>query len=249
MLSIGSPPPNTHRPGPLQELAPLPSPRRRWLILPLLLAATLVGLFAWSRLRPANAVDELHLTGPRTPTAICLHLLLDESGSFDKYEAVRRNAMDQILDWSVQNLRPDDCIAITSFAGSAHTKMENTTIKDIAAGNYKINPSQRLADGTQIQPALIDATSQIKRPIPASLIVVSDTEVSDATGAVAGYLVALNATTMTLILPRGAKVTDSWAKAFPYESVVVAGSDSANETAIALGKAIAHATNQDLTKN
>ncbi|WP_432246233.1 VWA domain-containing protein (plasmid) [Arthrobacter sp. G.S.26] len=248
MLPVTSLPRNKRNPGRLQELAPVPPPWSRWLLIPPLAIILALGALIWETHRPPSTVDEVRLAGPRSPAAISLVLFLDESGSFEGYDQVRRQTLESIMTWSQENLRPDDALTVISFAGSAGTKVKTTTIADLAAG--RITPeSPTVGGGTSVQPALDLAGKTTLTNRTQSLIVLTDTIIDDAhEGPISDAMKSMNASSMSLIIPDGLNVTREWEKVFPYELVIHAPADSADQGALAIAKAAAHATGQSLEK-
>lgn len=248
MLPVTKIPHNRRNPGPLQELAPVPPAWSRWLLIPLLVLILGLGALLWDTHKPPSTVEEVRLAGPRTPASISLVLFLDESGSFEGYDPVRRQTLDSVMTWSQGNLRADDALTVISFAGSAGTKVKTTTIADLAAGKFMLeNPA--VDGGTSIQPALALAGQTTPTNRAQSLIILTDTIIDDANkGPISEAMKKMNASSMSLIIPDGVNVTREWEQAFPYELVIHAPADSADQGALAIAKAAAHATGQSLEK-
>lgn len=232
--------------GGLRELAPLPGRARipRWLVVLLVLA--LVGPLWWLTRddEPASLVES-RLVGPRSPAPVSVAIMLDESGSFADYDQVRRQVLNQLAEWAPANLRPDDLVTVVSFASDAVIKMPTTRVADIADRPADSTPTAP-GGGTDIQPALrllSEGTNAANAPV--SLVAVTDTMIGDADPDVIGDLVAdLGATTMSVITPIG--VEADWRDAFGWQIELEADADSADQTALAVGEAFAHATSQRL---
>jgi hypothetical protein len=222
------------------------SRRRRWplaLLLALPLLAMLAGLMLWQR--GPESVAQTQLVGARAPTPLRIVLLLDESGSFTDYQALRNRALTQVLSWAPDNLRPDDSIAVISFAGGAELRLPLTLVADLSSTTPSLLPSTP-SDGTNIQPPLALAAS-LDGNQPTALIAVTDTEVFDSDpSAIEALARQLNVTTMSVILPVGESVHADWHRSFPYGNVIIAKADSAESTSLAIGEATAHATSQQL---
>jgi hypothetical protein len=109
--------------------------------------------------------------------------------------------------------------------------------------------TQAPTDSTNIQPALELAVGTSKGR-PTTLVAVTDTLMAD-TGStpIVRYLTDLNTTDMSVIVPSGAPLDPGWAAAFDFEQVIYAKPGSADETALALGRAVARGTHQKLIKN
>lgn len=224
-------------------------PRRRTPLLALLVAALLAaGWILYDQNRGPRTLDEAELVGPRSPTPIALVVLLDGSGSFDQYQAIRREALAEVLRWSETELRPDDTLTILEFAETADVVLPTTAVG-------AISPSQALRQpiysktGTSIVPVLQLAAQLRQGTAPSSLIVVTDTEVGDADPAVVDPIVAaLRVTTATLVRPDDVAVTPQWAATFGYELELTADQNSTESTSLAMATAIAHATGQRLDR-
>lgn len=231
--------------GVLRELAPLPGRARipRWLAALLILA--LLGGWWLTRDDDPDSLIDTRLVGARSPNPVSLAILLDESGSFAGYAHVRRQVLDQLADWAPDNLQPDDLVTVVSFAGDAEIKLATTSVADLAVHSPAYQATS-LGDGTEIQPALkLLATSTEAARAPVSLIAVTDTRISDANPTPIRQLVRdLGASTMSVITPTG--IEDSWRDAFPWEIELDAAADNADQTALAVGEAFAHATGQRL---
>lgn len=235
---------NTARVGGLRDLAPLPRRPR----LPLILLPLLVALLCWAGAewagRGPDSLPESRMVGPRSPVPLGIVLLLDESGSFTEYAAIREQVLGQLTAWAPDNLRPDDTVTVISFAGTAGSKLSTTTVADLGDPGYG---STALGSGTRIQPALAAALQEGAQPGPTSVIAVTDTAVEDAdAGRIDDLVRDLDATSMTTIVPSGVEVRDDWAQAFPWQLVLEADPASAGDTALAIGSALAHATGQEL---
>jgi len=232
--------------GGLHELAPLPGRLRfpRWL--PVILALALAaGLWSLSRQGDPDSLTETRLVGPRSPAPVSVAILLDESGSFADYSEVRHQVLDQLSAWAPANLRSDDLITVVAFAEDAVVKIPTTRVGDLAGRTVHALPTAP-GGSTAIQPALRllrDGTDAATAPV--SLVAVTDTLVPDADAASVDSLVAdLGAATMSVITPTG--VRRPWRAAFGWEIELEADAESADQTALAVGKAFAHATGQRL---
>jgi hypothetical protein len=232
--------------GGLRELAPLPGRARipGWM-LALLVLAMLGGLWWLTHEEQPESLVEAHLVGPRSPAPVSVAIMLDESGSFADYDQVRRQVLDQLAEWAPENLRPDDLVTVVSFASDAVIKVPTTRVADLA--NQPVDSSRSAAGGgTDIQPALrllTEGTDATRAPV--SLVAVTDTMIGDADPDIIGHLITdLGATTMSVITPTG--VQGSWRDAFGWEIELKADPDSADQTALAVGEAFAHATGQRL---
>lgn len=249
MLSLNPIKLNNSQAGSLRDLRPLPGRRRAllWWLLPLTLALILLWTAAHVLGSIPKTLTESRLTGPRSPAPISIVLLLDESGSFSGYGPIREKAFEELSHWAPRNLRKDDTVTVISFAGDADAKISTTTVEDLA-GNGPIYRHVALQKGgTSIQPALQKALTETSGSIPTSIIAVTDTIVDDADASAVNDLTRkLNTTTMTTLLPSDGNVQDTWESAFGWSLVLHADTDSPDQTALAIGKALSHATGQKL---
>jgi len=222
-----------------------------WVIIPLLLAAAIVAAIA---LRPhtPNSLGDSYLAGSRPPTSINFVFLRDDSGSFAGFEQMRNDAIAQVLAWAPNNLRNDDTITVISFASAALVTMPTTLVGDLA--NNHISPSRGTAkDGryTNLIPALKSAIDTLpSNKTPTSIIAITDTLIADTQSPeIIELLSELNVTSMSVILPKGMDLNDSWASTFAWEAEFRSDPDDTQAIAIAVGQALAHATGQRLKAN
>ena len=232
--------------GGLRELAPL-SGRARipWWLMALLVLALLSGLWYLIREEQPNSLFEAHLAGPRSPAPVSVAIMLDESGSFVDYGHVRQQVLDQLAVWAPENLRPDDLVTVVSFASGAVVKVPTTRVADLANRPADSTPTAP-GGGTSIQPALrLLAEDTDAKDASVSLVAVTDTMISDADpDVIEGLVTSLGATTMSVVTPTG--VERPWRGAFGWELELKADADSADQIALAVGRAFAHATGQNL---
>ena len=250
MLSLNPIKLNNSQAGSLRDLRPLPGRRKAllwWLLLPLSLALVLLWTAAQIFGSIPKTLTESRLTGPRSPAPISIVLLLDESGSFNGYGPIREKALEELSHWAPRNLRKDDTVTVISFAGDADAKMSTTTVEDLAGSEPRYRQVALQTGGTSIQPALRKALTETSGSMPTSVIAVTDTIVDDAdASAVTELTRKLKVTTMTTPLPSDGNVQDTWESAFGWSLVMHADADSPDQTALAIGKALSHATGQKL---
>ena len=227
--------------------------RRPLAILTGLLAAGALaagGLWIANENADPHSITQTHLAGARSPIPVNVNLLLDFSGSFEQFEAIRRRALEQILSWCEFNLRDDDTITVIAFTTDAVAMLQPTTIGNIKAQPRVLTDPAFRGGGTAISGALALTASLARPDHRQSLIVVTDTELGDISPDSAETAITkIGADTMTLILPTGQSITQQWAESFPWEFVSTADNDDPDQTALAIGYAIAHATRQNLEKN
>ncbi|QHC57510.1 vWA domain-containing protein [Rathayibacter sp. VKM Ac-2760] len=188
------------------------------------------------------------LVGERSPAALDVVLLLDESGSFADYAAVREEALSELASWAPDNLRAGDSITAIAFAGDAVVRIPQITIGAIDPDESPVTLDTPSVGGTAILPALSAALNAVgDAGGTRTLIIVTDTIVEDADAtSIEEAVQALDATTMTVITPAGVGVTEPWQNAFPWEHTESADPGSAGSTSLALGRALAHATGQSI---
>lgn len=223
-----------------------------WIVAGALLLAALVGsgvAVAHALDRRADDLSEVRLVGPRSPNPISVVLMLDVSGSFAEYASLRQEALEQVIRWAPQNLRANDTLTIISFAESAELTMPTVTMGVLAGRAGSIDPQAVDGVDTLIVPPLEKAASAIPSSGGASIIVLTDTLVTDAVPAqVDPLLTALNATTMSVITPAGVDAIASWRESFLWEAEFHADADNPQQTALAVANALAHATGQRLDR-
>lgn len=236
--------PNTGPTAAMRDLRPLPRTRRlpRWLLLLLLLP--LVVLAVHHRGSEPTSLSQSRLVGQRSPGALSIVLLVDESGSFRRYAAMRDSLLRELVAWAPRNLRPDDVVTVISFAGDAATRLAPVSVADLGQGAAFSDVGVD-SGSTSIRPALEEAVRVAPTGMTTTLVVMTDTIVDDADQAPVATLVReLGAESTTLIRPEKAKVTDDWEQSFGWEHVIAADPGSIGASGVALAKAVAYATRQ-----
>lgn len=245
--------PNVARIGGLREPARLRRPGRLPWWVPLLAAVVLAaaGWGAWELTHQPRRITDVALEGDRAPVPLDVVLLLDESGSFASYEAVRTEAITQLTQWAPDNLRTDDTITVIAFADTAVVRMATTTVGELAERGAQLSFAESPEDGTAILPALRLATDvTADSGNPRTVIAITDTEVTDAdTDAAADFIARLNAPTLTVITPTDVDITPDWHAMFPWEHRAEADAGSAGSTSLSMAEALAHATGQSVSRN
>jgi len=212
-----------------------------------------VVLAAW---RPASGgstsvavLADGHLVGNRSPAPVAVVLILDDSGSFQAYTAMRHMALAQVIAWMPTNLRADDTLTVVTFSSTAWVTVPTTTVADLAVNPPAIVDGSG-GGGTLIQPALALAASKVPSGMTASLVVVTDTAISDADAAPINALIKhANVATMSVITPKGVQVESAWQSIFGWEAEFQAAPDQSDQIAVAVGQALAHATGQRLERS
>lgn len=224
--------------------------RRAGLLGAIIGGLVLMGLAAWWLLAtlatPASLAD-LQLVGARSPTPLNVMVLLDDSGSFQDYDAMRHTALDEVIRWAGDNLRDDDTITAVTFSEGAVVTVPQTPVSRIREGGVALNPTRSEGSTTAIQPALELLADSVEAPAVGTVIAVTDTMVVDADpAATAALLKRANAQTMSAITPDGTGVAPQWQEAFPWQQSLQADPGATDEIALAIAEAIAHATGQEL---
>lgn len=240
---------NSGVPRPLRQLAPLGTRQSRpwWWLIPLLIIGLLLPLAwtAWRHWSPAT-LSEGHLAGQRSPAPVSVVLLLDVSGSFTDYQQMRETALREVVDWMPRNLRPDDRITVIDFAADACVVLPTTRVGDLGAIGAQFSACPVDGSSTLIQPAL-ERSIQATSGEATSLVAVTDTLVADAAAdTISDQVARLGAGTMSVIIPSGLAVDRAWGASFPWEVEYQADPGNASYTALAVGRALAHATGQEL---
>ena len=237
----------------LRQLAPL-TETRRWpwkILMPLLIMALLIPavILLASRHSAPSVLSEGRLVGGRSPVPLAVMLVLDDSGSFASYARMRLTALDQVAQWVPVNLRSDDTLTVITFADSAYLTLPTTTVADLASRRPTYQDGD-VGSGTAIQPALQAAVEAAPDDMMSTLVVVTDTEIADGgdTNAIQSFVKQLDAPTMSVITPNGIGVQAGWKTAFPWEAEFHADPDNADDIALAVGQALAHATGQELER-
>lgn len=230
-------------------LAPVGQPGpSRWLrrsaalLVPLLVG---VALLAWLR-SDEPTIEELRLAGPRAPACLRLVIMPDMSGSMSEFTAVRDAAFTRVVRWSATNLRPDDELVVIPWAGSAAIALGPTLIRDVVPG--PLPPASIDSQGTNLV-AAVDAV----RSLPSSdchdaLVVLTDSIVDALPPGLSRRLVRPTVTSVTVVLPAGTQLTETWRKAMPFTRTITADPNNAGATARSLGEVVAFATGQRLER-
>ncbi|MBX3089869.1 MAG: VWA domain-containing protein [Cryobacterium sp.] len=223
------------------------------MLIPLLLLAGLIGWITFSvNQQLTSAADDLSrqvLVGPRNLTCQRVVILLDQSGSMDDFRQVRTDAIDVLASWAPKNLRGNDELALISWADIAATQTSTTPIASLTATT--LNQRQfDLGGGTQLLPAVQQLATLPSTVCRTSLVFISDGEIgqidqSDLDGA----LSAAGVDSISLVLPNSQAAPEYWMQLLPYTETFNADQSNSNQTARAMGQAIAAATNQQLQIN
>lgn len=225
----------------------------------LLVLAGLWGLVWWLN-RPPNALEDFALVGARGPTCIRFVVAADVSGSMADFAEPRDRALEQLLTWAPLNLRADDEVMVLAFADAAVPLSSPTRIDDIATTG--LNPPQSRSSeatavdaastqaGTMLEPVLQLTSELTETTCDTALVIVGDGQFFDVptteTEALERVGDAHIHDTALLVPSKGIEVPSVWSEAVPFAKIARFDGNDANATGVALGKAIARATGQDL---
>lgn len=245
----------------------VPGPRLprdwRWLVplaLLLVLVVALLTALWWGARAAASAVEEhrqpqdlsrSRLTGPRGPGCLRLVLGVDDSGSMKDAADARDRALSQLIEWIPDNLRHDDEVAVIDFAATAAERLpvtgatSVTTIGGIPAGVQYEN-------GTLITPLANQLASQPVSGCRRALALISDGQFTDlpSTQELGRSLVRRGHVDDVLLLVPGKQldVPREWVEVFPAAQPRRFNGRDKDETAIAIGRALAELTGQELER-
>lgn len=198
------------------------------------------------RMVAADDLTRQALVGPRNLTCQRVVVLLDQSGSMSEFAQVRSDAMSTLTDWAPGNLRADDQLAVVSWADIAATDTPPTSIdallpSSLAAGTADVGA------GTELGPALEQVAAMESGSCRTSLVFVSDGQIAAADQSRIDEIVqAAGVDGISLVLPNSTAAPEYWMQLFPYSQSFHAEPNNPNQTARALGQAIAAATGQQL---
>lgn len=197
----------------------------------------------------AAAADDLTrqvLVGPRNLTCQRVVVLLDQSGSMTEYAQVRTDAMETLAEWGPDNLRGDDQVAVIRWADTAVTDTAPTEVGSIGPSTFASDGAD-IGGGTEVLPAVELVAAMPSGACRTSLVFVSDGEIGRADQAkIDAALLGAGVDRVSLVLPNSASAPQYWMRLFPYSETFYADPNNSNQTARAIGQAIASATGQTL---
>ena len=209
------------------------------------IAAAVVPTFV-DRAAAADDLTRQVLVGPRNLTCQRVIVLLDQSGSMAEYAQVRVDAMATLADWGPDNLRSDDQLAVVRWADTAVVDTPPTDVGAIGASTFA-SDGGGVGDGTELLPAVEQVAGMPVGACRTSLVFVSDGEIGRADQRqLDAALQGAGVDRVSLVLPNSASAPEYWMRLFPYSETFYADPNNANQTARALGQAIASATGQQL---
>lgn len=199
------------------------------------------------RTRAADDLTRQALVGPRPLTCERIVVLPDVSGSMTGYAKVREDALATLAAWAPSNLRKDDQLAVVRWADTAAVDAPPTDVSGITSETFTPGTVD-VGRGNDIVPSVEDVADMPDTSCHTSLIYISDGEVTTPADRVrldaavrAGAIDAVS-----LVLPTSGTAPSYWLELFPYSMTFQADPNDAQQTARALGQAIASATGQQL---
>lgn len=215
----------------------------------LALIAVAVAAMAAVAQDQSAAKDDLSrqvLAGPRNLTCQRIVILLDQSGSMSDYAAVRSDAIATLAEWSPANLRGDDELAVISWADQAAFDASPTAVGALTPSTFDAVGSD-VGGGTDVLPAVELVAASGPTGCRTSLVFISDGDISGADQTrVDAALLAAGVDRVSLVLPNATAAPQYWVQVFPYSDTFHADASDPDQTARALGQAIAAATGQQL---
>lgn len=214
-----------------------------------LLATAVAGTMLLVEHRDPASLDEVVLAGPRPPGCVNLVVADDFSGSMTSFTQQRAAAEQALVRWGGQNLRPDDTLTILTWAGTAETVLPPTRIGRLASTGIPAADLSGLGDGTALMPLLDVVTSLPDTGCRSTLMVISDSEITDTPGdpdRIRDRLGAADVQSVSLLNPAGDSWSEPWQAALPFTRVAAVDQSDPKELALVLGGEVAAATGQSL---
>ena len=212
----------------------------------LLIAAAAVIPSISERAAAADDLTRQALIGPRNLTCQRVVLLLDQSGSMTEYAQVRTDAMTTLGQWAPDNLRADDELSVVRWADTAIADTPPTRVDALTSSSFTAG-SADVGGGTDVLPAVRLVADLASTPCRTSLVFISDGQIAQAHAAqLDAALQKAGVDRVSLVLPNATATPEYWMRLFPYAEALHADPNNPNQTARALGQAIASATGQQL---
>jgi hypothetical protein len=176
-------------------------------------------------------------------------IAIDQSGSMDSYTTARDNALQQLVDWSRDNLRKRDQLAVVDFSGVAGGRNAPTS----AVTSMHIGPAAVGNSGSYYRPVL-DVVGQFpKTSCKTALVLLSDGDLQDLPStpdeSVQLFKQADVKFQRLLVPDRSITVPQAWADAFPNGKPVYVDGLNPDETARVIGETIAKIVQTKLVYN
>jgi len=224
-------------------LGDTPSRRRLWWLLALLPLIALVLLIPHPR---SDDLADLALTGVRGPGCVRIVVAPDVSGSMTEYEQVRTTALAELAEWTPENLRGDDELAVLVWDDAATIALNPVTVSS-AAGVPTALP-QPGTGGSDIGPAIDLLHSFPTTYCRSALVAISDGLIGSDAAGIEQTLRTSGFDSVAIILPNGSSAPGAWMQVFPYSLQFHADPVSPAQTGRAVAEAIAATTDQLLVE-
>ncbi|WP_224401695.1 vWA domain-containing protein [Pseudonocardia sp. ICBG1034] len=224
------------------------SPRRLFAILAAVALLTAAG---WALLPERDrSLAGQRLTGARGPSCLRLVIAVDVSGSMAGYAGARDSALAQLLGWAGDNLRPDDEITVVDFAERSAVRLPVTTVDALRPADGAVAAAVRDSHTTYLGPVLDQVRAQPGGPCDRAVLLLSDGLLADLPATAdrgRAVLTAHDVHDLELLAPgEDVEVPAQWSTTFPAAAPIRFDGHDADDTAVALGGAIAAITRQTL---
>lgn len=200
----------------------------------------------WRVLTPLN-LGEAALDGPRGPGCLRLVLVADVSGSMEALAAPRDAAVAQLLAWAPRNLRPDDELAMVTFASDAVVTIPPTRI-DRPAVRSDARP---VADSTSFDPVVARIAAFKQTRCQTGLVLLSDGQFGDlktSEMAATRQLAAARVDSIAFLVPGRIEIPTNWSQIYPSAPPDFFDGANSDQTALAVARHIADFTHQSLRR-
>lgn len=217
-----------------------------WALLPLgllLLALPLLAL-----MRPPSSLQNAVLAGARGPGCLRLVLASDHSGSMHELQGARDQAMGQLFNWAPGNLRPNDEIAVVTFADNAEVALPPTRVDHLVS----LSAADPDPTGTLLDPVLGQVSGFSGTRCRTALVVMGDGLFFDLPGDEASGTSALfdaGVDEVALLVPGRTMQDRGWSRAFPSAPAKVFDGHSPDATGMVIAEQLAEWTGQELSRN
>lgn len=215
----------------------------RWLAL--LLVPLLAGL-GWWWFNPGT-LEETQLVGARGPGCVRLVIAADVSGSMTALARPRDAAVEQLLGWAPDNLRPADELALLSFGATsavdiAPTRVDATPVRSATAVS---------GDSTRLAPLVAAIGALPDTRCRTALLLVGDGQFADLPAdepTATAQLAGAGVDTIDFLVPGRTAVPPQWESLYPSAPSRFFDGTDPDETALTFGRQLAHLTQQQLQR-
>ncbi|NJP33758.1 hypothetical protein [Micromonospora thermarum] len=247
------------RPGPPlvrgTGLRPAHGVARRLVPLLLLVVAPLV-LLGWlavhtvrEQVEQSGRIEEYQLVGPRGPACLRMVIVVDISGSMLDFAVPRDRALERLFTWLSANLRTEDELAVVDFAAEAATRVPAT---DYRAARLPGPTGAADGNDTLLLPPIAEVARLGATDCDVELMFISDALITDLPATANDgrrLLTTAGVHGIHLLVPgEDMEISDQWQVAFPAAPPIRFDGDDADDTALALGRAVAAVTGQRLER-